>query len=285
MKTIIVLFMLTSFLFSSEKILSIGILSSDFKNKKFLDLGVKVLEKDFAKILKKDLIKIKLYANKKILLKDFSNNKLKILISHPFLYFNNKKIINKHQKFIWLANSNQAKIQEYYLIANYKAKNVLQNLSHFKLLTLDIDKNPYIWFEYLFYKKYKKGPNPINHTLLTKESKIIYNVFFNKNTLAVVNKETYKLMTELNPQIKQKTKIIKSSKAVFIQLVGFSHISMTEEESILLNKAVLGLKNTMGASILSDMSTVNIVIENKEKKLANFFDFYSEYIQLKNKYK
>jgi len=284
MKKLLLLLVLQNFLFSSVKTIDVGILTTNFKNKDFISLAVKVFEKDFSKTLNKEIIKIKLYKKEANLLHDFTNNKLKIMVSHPFFYFDNKKIIDKYQSYIWYASSNQATTQEYYLISHANAKNVLQNVSQYKLLTIDMDANSYIWFKYLYYKKFKKSPLLRKHSVLSKESKIIYNVFFNPNTLGVITKTAYELMVELNPQIKYKTKIIKKSTAMFVQLMGFNHNNLNEEESILLNKAAANLRDVLGASQLSDFAAVKIFLEYTNNELERFYDFYKEYNNLRNKY-
>ena len=71
--------------------MEIGILVKKFNNNNYLNLVIKVIEKNFDST--KSKLNIKVYTKKNLILKDLKDSKLKGIIINPFTYFANKNIV------------------------------------------------------------------------------------------------------------------------------------------------------------------------------------------------
>ena len=281
MKKIFLLMFLSFYLHADN--MEIGILVKKFNNNNYLNLVIKVIEKNFDST--KSKLNIKVYTKKNLILKDLKDSKLKGIIINPFTYFANKNIIDKYTNERWSLKFNKQEIEEYYLIANAKENNIMKNISKYKIITLDGLENSYIWYKYIYFKNKHKRTNENKHLFETKENKIIYSVFFNKKRLAVVTKVAYDVISELNPQLKKGIKIIKKSPAIFISFLGFNHISMSEEEKNTLYNVSKEINKFLGNSQLASSSNIGITKSFTEKRLNKLESFYKKYKTIEDKYK
>ena len=161
----------------------------------------------------------------------------------------------------------------------------MKNISKYKIITLDGLENSYIWYKYIYFKNKHKRTNENKHLFETKENKIIYSVFFNKNRLAIVTKVAYDVISELNPQLKKGIKIIKKSPAIFISFLGFNHISMSEQEKNTLYNVSKEINKFLGNSQLASSSKIGISKSFTHKKLNKLESFYKKYKIIEDKYK
>ncbi|MCJ8325784.1 MAG: hypothetical protein MJK08_01685 [Campylobacterales bacterium] len=281
MKKIFLLMFLSFYLHANN--MEIGILVKKFNNNNYLNLVIKVIERNFDST--KSKLNIKVYTKKNLILKDLKDSKLKGIIINPFTYFANKNIIDKYTNERWSLKFNKQEIEEYYLIANAKENNIMKNISKYKIITLDGLENSYIWYKYIYFKNKHKRTNENKHLFETKENKIIYSVFFNKNRLAIVTKVAYDVISELNPQLKKGIKIIKKSPAIFISFLGFNHISMSEEEKNTLYNVSKEINKFLGNSQLASSSKIGISKSFTHKKLNKLESFYKKYKIIEDKYK
>lgn len=281
MKKIFLLMFLSFYLHADN--MEIGILVKKFNNNNYLNLVIKVIERNFDST--KSKLNIKVYTKKNLILKDLKDSKLKGIIINPFTYFANKNIIDKYTNERWSLKFNKQEIEEYYLIANAKENNIMKNISKYKIITLDGLENSYIWYKYIYFKNKHKRTNENKHLFETKENKIIYSVFFNKNRLAIVTKVAYDVISELNPQLKKGIKIIKKSPAIFISFLGFNHISMSEEEKNTLYNVSKEINKFLGNSQLASSSKIGISKSFTHKKLNKLESFYKKYKIIEDKYK
>ena len=97
-----------------------------------------------------------------------------------------------------------------------------------------------------------------------KTKKLIFNVFFNKDSVSVVSRRLYRDMLELNPQIKNKIEILKKSKAIFLSGVGFT------------NKKINPYYENMHDSVKEDMGKNGKIILSPAVKIYDFYKINDE---------
>ena len=147
------------------------------------------------------------------------------------------------------------------------------------MITLDGVRNTLIWVKYLFYKEKQKNilKSVKKHSFITKENKLIYNIFFNKNNIGVITKPAYETLIELNPQLERSIKIIAKSDALFISYIGFDHVSLTNVEANIYKSAAKNLDNILGYSKLASSIDISLSEDLTKEEYETLNKFHKEY--------
>ena len=288
MKILFVLIFLifsTSLLASEEKV-DIGVLYQKiFTTKKEAEIGSKIWLKYMEGKPYFEGINVIFYEDEKKIIEDYVNNKISGMISNLTLYFNNKEILDKSSKRKWIPSTTKEIYEQYYLIKNIDSTITLDNLYKKNVFYKnDIGK---VWIERFILKEYKKPLVKVFKKFeeIKKPQQLVFNVFFNKDELSVINKRLYDSMLGLNPQIKQKIEIIKRSKPIFFSGIGFTHKLMNDKYSKMLQKMTEDINSSEnGVELVSliDLTRVLVVTNDDLQELESF---YKEYFMLKKQYK
>ena len=284
MKILILILILLSTSFSNVIHLTTGVYINGVHTQKYLALSIKVMEKYF-KDHNIDANTI-IYTNEKDILNDFKNNKIKVIVSHPFFYFKYENELDKIINDKWFLRVNNKDVQTYYLISQKNEKNVFSNLEKYNLYALGKSDNSIYWLTNKYNKKFKKSFLPILNKikLSSKEKKILYNVFFSKENVGLITKAFYDVIVEINPQIKNKIRIVKKSKAIFIGTIGLNNKSINKNEKRTLEKILNGVKTFLGDSPLAESRKLMIINDFKNNELNKFKAFKIDYDRLNKKY-
>lgn len=233
------------------------------------------------------------YKDQHNLLKDFSRNKLDIIVKDVVSYLNNNKIIDQNSKFLWTLTPNKERLfYQYYLIVNKNS-----NINSFldlkgKILTLkDNDSLARVWFDAFTLKKMSKSYFSIidSQKFVSKQSRVVLDVLFEKTDIAIVSNDTWDTMTTLNPSIGNRLKILYKSKAIFIPILGATK-KRDEVKSVKneLMKKFINTANRVESSVSTKQIRALIKFKNvrilKKNELSELFKFYKEYLKLKKKY-
>lgn len=284
-KKILFSFILFSYLNASQVVIGAsqkGAISS----KEFYNLITNVTENIFNKKSKNLKIILKNYESNELLLSEYKNEKILTLLSTPKFYFAHEEEFNKYTKYQWKVGFNNQISEQYYLIANKDFKDPFKNLHKAKISTLNGFKNEDDWFRYFIYKKYKTSFNNIvrGYTTQKKESRLIYDIFFDKNKMSIVNSKTYETLTELNLQLKQKIVILAKSKKIFITAMGFAHKNMNKKEKQELFQLIGEIESTLKTSPFADNLKVSDFVLVTKENTKELKEFYNEYEFLYKKY-
>lgn len=210
---------------------------------------------------------------------DFINGELDMIIAPPMLiakYFKRSSLMDGFMGVL------EDKKSEYlYLIVNAdKNINSIRNLSGKRLVIQAHDETAEIFLDRLVLKEFKKSYKEINLTLQNqkKSNRIVLDVFFKNADAAVVYGSAYDTMVELNPQIKNKVKILANYP---LKSKNFSYFRRDYPLIKELNKAAITFENTpRGKQILEIFKTPNIDY-CKVNDLDVFDHLYKDYLDLK----
>lgn len=255
-------------------------------SKEFYNLITSVTENIFNKKSQNLKIVIKNYENSESLLKDYKKKRILTVLSTPRFYFSHEKEFNEYTKYQWNLGFNNQINEQYYLIANKDFEDPFNNLHKAKISRLNGFQNEDDWFKYFIYKKYKTNfSNIVNiYTTKKKESKLIYDIFFDKNKISIVNSKTFNTLTELNSQLKRKIIILAKSKKIFIPVMGFSHKNMSKKENKELFQLIHRIKHVLDTSPFSDNIKISGFIPATKSNTKQLREFYKEYESLKLNY-
>lgn len=280
---IFLLFIVSSY---SKEILKAGYLvDKELLISKNVYLVANVISKQLNKIDENIHVELIQYTDLNKIMKDYKDKKLQAVALSTHNYFEKKKTLNELSRKKWAINYTQNKYEQYYLIKN---KNYKFNFKDIKKSIIYLKDSSYpskIWFDYLLLKKLKNNMyRDLNISVVRKEYKLITRVFFRENTIAIINKDIYDYVKELNPQVKSNIEIIAKSDPIFTSIILLAHKSINEDNFVkfenIFNKFSEIFKGT-GYDTLSRVEHIKV----DDNYLDKYDKFYSEYLKLKKRYK
>ena len=133
-----------------------------------------------------------------------------------------------------------------------------------------------------FHKKYKKVFNSVK--FLKKQNAIIHSLFFDQADVGVVYLETFDLMNELNPQIKDKIKIMENFPNHSLHY-SFFHFQFPEDQRKMIVQEALKLNHSVRAQEILSNFRMAAVKECSVKSLEPFIRLNDQYNKLNSQLK
>jgi len=264
--------------------LSEGTLLSSFKDAR---VALKVWLEDIASSYNGEL-DVEFYDTSEDLYGALKKNELEMgLLDLPF-FFKNKDDILKNCNNFWSLNTTDIKYLQYYLIAK-KSLNA-KNFKDIKGKTITLKKSDigaWVWLDKnsLISNKQTSKKALKNIFFKKKESTAVLNIFFNKSDFAVVRKETWDIVSELNPSIKKKIAIIKKSEKIHIPFIGLFHKDAKKESIKYFFEVSKDIKKIKGSGQIITLLKFNSLFRIEKESLVKLDRYYDEYFKLTKMYK
>jgi hypothetical protein len=264
--------------------LSEGTLLASFKDAR---VALKVWLEDVALNYNGEL-HIEFYDTSSALYKALKNNELDMVVLDLPFFFKHKDDIVKNTHNFWSLRMTDVKYPQYYLIGkkSLNAKS-FKNTKGKTIAYKEGDLGASVWLDKnsLLSNQSSSTKALKNILLKKKESTAILNVFFNKSDYAIVRKETWDVISELNPSIKNKVEIIVKSKKIHIPFIGVFRKGTTGMSVESFFKLSADLKKLEGSSQIIELLKFNSLFKINDNSLKDLDTYYSEYFKLKKKYK
>lgn len=284
-KYLLVIFFTISFGYANEKsheniLLKIGYMYNNiFTTKKESKIGAKLWNKEMkSRGFNADLIKIE---KDEEALDLYERKKIHSLVSDGLFYYKHKKKIDELTDYKWVMSRSNKKFNQYYLVKNRKSNFSFKNFKNQKIFYKD--QMSKVWFEYLLLKKgIKTNKILLKMEKVKKDKNLIYNSFFNENSVSVIPKDLYDSMYNLNPQIGKEIEVITASDAIFFNAMGFTRKDLDNNIKVKLD--LLGSEVREDKNELKTFSFVKIqnVFTLQKDDLNETDKFFEEYSELKN---
>jgi ABC-type phosphate/phosphonate transport system substrate-binding protein len=242
---------------------------------------------DFTKNIHKN-INMKIYTNKEEILKDYISHKMDIVAISAHSYLLNKKKYDDYSIDYWELRRSEIKpLQKMYLVVNRDSNiNSILDLKN-KKIGIDIEnKFGKIFFEKTYLDGSKKNAKDITSKIdYNKSNSLLLKTYFAKYDASVITSHEYEVMLELNPAIKKKIKILKSSPEIFPHIIVLFHKNNTGK-NIKTFKSTLSkfFKNENKQELFDILEIKDLIMSNK-KNFDNLNEYYQEYLKLKSKFK
>lgn len=286
MKFIFLTFIFATFLFSKHKPFEYSFYADvSINNNRHSNLLLKIANLQINK--NKDLnINLKLYLDEEEVFSKFKDASIKLLFVSLLEYFKNRNTYDKYLDDIFVHKVNGSILQEYYLITNKDNVDVLDNLSEYIIGYESISSTSLVWFKTFAYKKYKKRYQDIVKNTITtnKANVLVTNVFFKKDYISIISKKHYDDLLEFNMQLKNKIKIIKKSKRIYIDAFTLANKNLTKEEKKRIKDVSLKIKILMSKMSFTFGGTLSGFYKINKTDLKVLEDIFLEYYKLVDKY-
>jgi len=241
----------------------------------------------FTKNIDKD-INMKIYNNRKDAINDYINFKINIIAISAHTYLLNKQKLDNNTVNYWQLKRSEVKpYQKMYLIVNRDSNiNTILDLKNKKI---GIDrKNIFgkIFLENTYLNSSKKNADEIISSInYSESSSLLLKTYFSKYDAAVVSSFEYEVMLELNPAIKKKIKILKSSPEIFPHVIMLFHKNNTTQHIELFKDTLYKFLRTGNKEELFDALKIKKFTINKKEDFDNLNEYYQNYLKLKSKFK
>jgi hypothetical protein len=264
--------------------LSEGTLLASFKDAR---VALKVWLEDVALDYNGKLV-IEFYDTSNTLYSALKNNELDMIVLDLPFFFKNKDDILKNTDNFWSLKMTSIKYPQYYLIGK-KYLNA-KSFKDIKGKTISLKKGDLgasVWLDKNSLHSNKSSSKKSLKSILLKkkESTAILNVFFNKSDFAIIRKEAWDIVSELNPSIKKKVVIINKSRKIHIPFIGVFRKNATNMSIDAFFKLSKDLKKLQGSSQIIELLKFNSLFRVNDNSLKDLDLYYSEYFRLKKKYK
>ena len=278
MKFVVFILLFVNSLIADENKIRLGILYNKiFTSEKDEKINSKVWEIYLKEEKLFENVITNFYEKDELILEDFMNDKLDVIVVNPALYFKNKIKLDFEIKNIWASSLSKEVFQEYYLIRNKKSNVTFDNLNNFSLYYRD--KSSKEWIESSMIKEKKRSLDRVFNEVVNVDnySKLIYRVFLKTDSLIVIPKDEFETLSKLNPQVLKQTEIIKSSEAIFFAGIGLTNKNISDNKMQIINSMLEKDENSIE---VLNMVNLNKIYVKRDFDLNLINRFYNNYFSL-----
>jgi ABC-type phosphate/phosphonate transport system substrate-binding protein len=286
--TLILILFLNSNLLANDNISRFGFLSYSNINLNFKDardsLSSWIEDLGLSNNIK---VSVEFYNTLDELFFAYKNGKLDMIVISFSDFYKNKTFLNNISKDYWSATFNEEKYTQFYLVS-LKEKNI-NSFKDIQNATLSLEKYDTVsklWFDKNSLTTNNKDSEKILKKIYfeTKESTPLLNVFFKKSDLAIVTKDSWNSMVQLNPSIEKKIKIIERSEKIFLPFIGFFSKDTQEEKIDIFFKITSKIEDTIRVEELLSLLKFKSFFRLEDKYIDDMEIYFKEYYNLKEKY-
>jgi len=211
------------------------------------------------------------------LLQDVRKNKIEV-ISFPSLTYFKSSINDYFYPALTISKSLESKYEKYLIISSEKAEENIEKLKNAEIYTpkLYTDEMLITWLKSKLNINNSQKKNNIKIINTTKtEIQLINSVFFNTINYAAVSEASFQLAKELNPQIKNKVKVLSVSPDFLYIIISFNRKIKDYVAEKIMNLCLNIHKSVDGRQILNLVQaekfySINESDLDETKKLVRF---------------
>lgn len=227
------------------------------------------------------------YKDSSKLLDDYLNGKLDLVTMSYYLYHENQPTLDSLSSRLWTITYNKEQTYKLCLVKSNNLKfNSFKDLKGKSIILRQYDDTGSSWLNYESYKSNKKAFSEVLALVKYErnESTSLLNVYFNKHDLALVRKDTWDTMLELNPSISKKVSLFKCSDINFLPFISLFSNRINDDYINTFFKIAGDMRNQEKIRNIYELFQFDTIIELKKDDLKDIDKLYSDYFKLKNKY-
>jgi hypothetical protein len=272
--TIILLIILNINASEELKQFRVGYISSSMSNysKKDLEVSMNIWLKKIAKT-KNYKAQMIFYDNPKDAAQDIIDNKIDYISAFPLIFVKYFDLSTLSDAF----SGGPDNLSDNLFVVLSKNSSKIKSWKDIKKPKIGIQKNDEIMFLYSQYKTKNKNLFIYKYS---NRNRVVLDLFFNKLDLAIVPYKSYKIASELNPQIKQKIKVLETTN---INSTNIGLYRKTLDESIkkeIYNMAIKLFSTVEGKEMML-VFKADKMISTKLSDLKPIDEFYKKYLKFK----
>jgi len=259
---------------------------------------VKVSDKDVQAVIRNILDEQEKYSNIKLkeefvtsidgMIDGFISQKYALISLNTYDVLNNHPKLHPYVDKIWTITKdiNSSKQRYYIVIQNKTSVTTLQDVQKGVVATLRFDNMQKMFLETYLLEHFHQDTQHFfrEHLTFSNANKELLKLFFGKIDACVVSEHSWRIATELNPQLKKRLKIVAKSPDIFPS-ISLTLIRKNETEVKQLyerfTKDAQSIKNITRLLLIYKAQGVK---EFKKEDFHMLSDYYQHYLQLKKRY-
>lgn len=230
-------------------------------------------------------LQAKMYDDVDELLNDYMNGEIDIVSLSFNDYFLRKEKIKQISNRYWSVSYNQNNEYKYCLVVrNDLDFDSYNDLKGKKIIMKEHESIGRIWIDYSTLRNVNKNFDDLTTSIKfeSKESTSLLNIYFKKEDVALIQKETWDVMLELNPSIKNKVKLFSCSKIDFLPFIGFFSNKVDDLKSDIFFNTI-SKKEDKEMNSLFELFDFNLIYKLDNTNIEMVEKFYENYYNLKKK--
>ncbi len=287
-KTILLILLILGFCKADSEVNKFGVLVDglSYIHNKDAKIAIKVWLNELASEDYDKEVVLDFYDTKEKVLREFINGEVEHLTLNPMHYLENKSKLDPNIKDLYIFLETKDDYLSYVLVTKNSEK--IKSIKNLKNYTIGIEKDDYLELLYLDHTLLQNRL-PLHQKYFSeiktydKDSRVLMKLFFNKIDACIVPKTTWDMMTEMNPQIAKKLKILDKSEKIFIQALSLISKKMNDKLYKVHQYNADRLQSSpKGQQILTLLKSK--VYKSVDKTyLSPMVDYYQEYLALKKR--
>lgn len=240
----------------------------------------------FTKNINKN-INMNVYDNNEEIINDYINSKIDAISINADVYLKNKEKLDKNTVEYWHLRRSEIKpYQKMYLIVNRNSNiNTVLDLKNKKIAIDTHNEFGKIFFEKTFISSTQKNADNIMSKInYNKSSSLLLKTYFSKYDAAVITSYEYKIMIDLNPAIKKRIKILKSSPEIFPYTFVLFHKKNKINNIQIFRKMLKKFLQSKNKEELYNIVKIKEISINKKDDFYLLGKYYEDYLEIKNKF-
>ncbi|QOY54214.1 PhnD/SsuA/transferrin family substrate-binding protein [Candidatus Sulfurimonas marisnigri] len=227
------------------------------------------------------------YENVDEMLEDYINNKFNYMAVNPYFLLKHKDIFYDNTKNFWMVQRSSELFEEYIILVRDDGKiNTIKDLKAKIIMSRSDDYMGRMVVDFEILKEaHTTAKNYFSDMEKTEKfSTSILKTYFSKVDACIVPSYVFAVVSEMNPDISKKLKVLHKSEKIFLSLVGGFHNNTTEEmlDIFSLNMA-RNNSSARGQNIMS-LFKMKKILPLAQRDLKPLFEYYDAYMVLKQKY-
>lgn len=217
----------------------------------------------------------------------YKNNELDmIVLSFPDFY-KNENTLRPISKDFWSASGTNEIYTQFYLVSLKELNvNSFKDIENKSLSIEEHEPISKVWLDKNSLIANKKSSEKMLKKIFfeTKEQTPLLNVFFKKSDLAIVTKDTWNTMIQLNPSIEKKIKIIERSEKNYLNIIGLFSKNTKQEKIDVFFKITSKIEDATRGKELLSLLKFNNYFRLENSYIDNMEKYYDDYFDLKEKF-
>lgn len=221
------------------------------------------------------------------MLRDYKEKKIQSIGFNPWFYLQNEVLFDSLSHEYWAVRRSSKQLESYVvLVRNDSNINTIKALKNKKIATRSDSYLGKMFLDTEFLKvAHEESSSYIDSYIYTKKfSTALLKTFFGAVDACVVSEHTLDLLTEMNPNIQKKLKVLKKSEEIFMPMLALFHKDLNKNIIFKLEKNIANLKDTKKGRSIFGLMKIKSFEPISIKKITPLKKYYNTYLSLRSEY-
>ena len=206
---------------------------------------------------------------------------------NPYYFLKYQDTFNGLSKELWIVKKSDDKFQEYIILT--KKNSGINSIKDVKGKSFISREDDYVGRmildnEVLKYHNKSSKSSLSSLTVTEKFSTAILKVYFGEIDICIVPAYALDIVSEMNPDIKRKVKVLYTSEKIFVPIITGFHNNANEILMDLFHESALNLEQSARGKNILNLFKMKQIMKIDKKDLNPLLEYYEKYQMIQDKY-